>query len=159
LTHRLDDQLLVYDKIDDKVHLLDDTAAAVFELLEQGAGVDAIKSALDGRQTVLPGAELLALTLDELAKARLLESDFRESVPVNESRRQMLQKLTGAAALLIPAIVTLTPNRAYAQASRFGLGGPCTSSAQCFSGCCGSNSSGTCNNNQCSPNTCNNCSH
>ena len=37
LTHRLDGQLMVYDKRDDQIHLLDGTTATVFELLEKGA--------------------------------------------------------------------------------------------------------------------------
>jgi len=160
LSHRLDDQLLVYDKLDDKIHLLDGTPAAVFEMLQQGVEVHAIAANLDSRQTVLPGAELLALALDDLDKARLLVGDSTKATPVNEGRRQVLQKVAGAAAaLLLPAIVTLSPSRAYAQASKFGLGANCTSSTQCLSGCCASNSSGGCVNNTCNdPNICSNCS-
>ena len=118
LSHRLDGQLMVYDKTDDNIHLLDGTTATVFELLEQGTGMGAIESKLDTQQTVAPGAELLALALDELAQARLLEGKERKSAPEMDNRRQALQKLAGVgAALLIPAIVTLVPRGAQAQAS------------------------------------------
>ena len=155
LTHRLDDQLVVYDVADNQIHLLDGTTATVYESLQQGVAHSAIESKLDAQQTVAPGAELLALALDELAKARLLEGESRESTPVMESRRQMLQKLAGVgAALLIPAIVTLAPGNAYGQGTGLANGSACTLSSQCASGCCATNSAGTCSNNHCSPNTC-----
>lgn len=157
LTHRLDDQLVVYDTTDEQIHLLAGPTAVVYESLQEGAASDAIESKLDA-QGVAPGAELLALALDELAKARLIESDWRESAPVMESRRQALQKLAGVgAALLIPAIVTLAPNTVYGQVTLFTNGTLCTLSNQCLSGCCATNSAGTCTNGRCSPNTCLNC--
>lgn len=151
LSHRLDGQLMVYDKTDDNIHLLDGTTATVFELLEQGTGIGAIESKLDTQQTVAAGAELLALALDELAQARLLEGEERKSAPEMDNRRQALQKLAGVgAALLIPAIVTLVPRGAQAQASGV-IGATCTHNFQCASGCCGSNSAGACTSNKCSP--------
>jgi hypothetical protein len=159
LSHRLDDQLVVYDVTADRIHLLDGTTATVYESLQQGAGRNAIESKLDAQQTVGAGAELLALALDELAKARLIDGDSRESTPVMESRRQMLQKLAGVgAALLIPAIVTLAPNNLYSQAATgFVNGTACTSNSQCASNCCATNSAGPCKNKTCSPVTCANC--
>ena len=145
---------MVYDKADDQIHLLDGTTATVFELLEQGAASEAIESTLSARQTIAPGAELLALALDELAQARLLQGKAEKSTSAMQSRRQALQKLAGAgAALLIPAIVTLTPNRALAQGTLGGIGAACTTNNQCANNCCGKNSSGgvDCHSNQCSP--------
>jgi len=142
LSHRLDGQLMVYDKTENNIHLLDGTTATVFELLQQGAGSAAIESKLDAQQTIAPGAELLALALDELAQARLLEGEARKSTVAMESRRQMLQKLVGVgAALLIPAIVTVAPSTAYAQTSCRVGGAACTLDGQCCSGNCLGNGS------------------
>lgn len=159
LSHRLDDQLVVYDVAADRIHLLDGTTATVYESLQKGVGCSAIESKLNAQQTVAPGAELLALALDELTKARLIDGDSGESTPAMESRRQMLQKLAGVgAALLIPAIVTLAPNTLYSQAATgFVNGTACTSSSQCASRCCASNAVGSCVTHTCSPNTCANC--
>lgn len=158
LSHKLDDQLIIYDPASEQIHLLAGTTATVYEALQHGAATDAIESKLDSQQTIAPGAELLALALDELAKARLIGSDSRESTAVMESRRQLLQKLFGVgAALLIPAIVTLAPNRAYGQATGFVDGTACTSSNQCANRCCADNSGGSCSNHRCSPRTCSSC--
>ncbi len=159
LSHRLDDQLVVYDVTADRIHLLDGTTATVYESLQQGVGRNAIESKLDAQQTVAPGAELLDLALDELTKARLIDGDSRQSTQAMESRRQMLQKLAGVgAALLIPAIVTLAPNNLYSQAATgFINGTACTLSSQCASRCCATISAGTCSNHTCSPSTCASC--
>lgn len=156
LTHRLDDQLMVYDRTDDQIHLLDGTTATVFGLLAQGVSADAIASKLDALQTVAPGAKLLEIALGDLARARLIENEPRNAAPVARGRREVLQKLAGAgAALLIPAIVTLTPSRAYAQTSQGQIGAICTRNSECVNGCCGKNSTGNCITNTCvDPNTC-----
>lgn len=149
---------MVYDKTDDQIHLLDGTTATVFELLEQGAASEAIESMLNAQQTVAPGAELLAMALEELSQARLLEGKAAQSEPVMEGRRKALQKLVGVgAALLIPAIVTLAPSRAYAQTGSGAVNSTCSANGQCGPGlCCPTNSAGTgCHTKQCSPVGCN----
>ncbi|MEO7685261.1 MAG: hypothetical protein ABIU86_15130 [Gemmatimonadaceae bacterium] len=121
LRHQLDGQVLVYDAREDRVHLLDTTTGHVFELLEQGdRSREGIVSELAARMNSAESDSLLQLSLDELRKADLLVDGPTPVEPLSDiSRRDLLRKVgfAGAAALLIPAITTLTAKRAYAQAS------------------------------------------
>jgi hypothetical protein len=133
LRHPFVDQVLVYDTTQDRIHLLDGTTAAVVDSLEKGEAADTIAAKLEHMQGTAGGLELLALALDELAKAELTERSTGDAAPMPEiTRRKMIGKFAGlGAAILIPAIVSLTPNSASAQASVFGCGSACTQTAQC----------------------------
>ena len=150
LRHRLDDQLLVYDRQEEQVHLLDGTTASVVEMLDQGIPSDSIAGRLGGTEGVEGGAELLALALDQLAQARLIDPSEKSVAPMRETtRRQMIQRLAGlSAALIVPAIVTLAPRPAYAVTGG-GIGTACSASTQCSTNCCKSNGNATQGQNTC----------
>lgn len=139
LRHRLDEQVLVYDPGDDKVHLLDPTTACVLDLLEEGKwSADRIMEEVARRVNVTPSEALLSLSLDELRKADLLDGRTAPLAPVTDvRRREMLRKLglAGAAALLIPAITTITATPAYA-ASCLLDNTDCINNSQCCSNKC-----------------------
>jgi len=139
LRHRLDDQVLVYEPGNDKVHLLDPTTACVLDLLEEGKwSADRIMGEVARRVNVASSEALLELSLDELRKADLLDGGTASLAPVTDlHRREMLRKvgLAGAAALLIPAITTITATPAYA-ASLLTAGQTCVVGGQCRSGIC-----------------------
>lgn len=139
LRHRLDEQMLVYDPGDDKVHLLDPTTACVLDLLEEGKwSASRIMEEVARRVNVTPSEALLSLSLDELRKADLLDGRTAPLAPVTDvRRREMLRKLglAGAAALLIPAITTITATPAYAVSCLL-FGATCTLGGQCCSGNC-----------------------
>ena len=131
LRHELDGQMLIYDAVQDRVHLLDSTTGQVYELLEEGGRTrEGIVSELAARMSALDSDSLLQLSLEELRKADLLDDRAVPVAPLSEmNRRALLRKvgLAGAAALLIPAIATLTPGRAYAQGTCLPEGAPCSS--------------------------------
>ena len=145
LHHALDKQVLVYDSRDGLVHLLDPATACVMQLLEEGVTTaDEIVSQIAIRLDVPRNAEFLPLALDELRKAGLLDLSA-ETAPaplVEVNRRDMIRKLalTGAAAMLVPAVATLTATPGYAQGSaQIGIGGSCTQDSQCLApatNCC-----------------------
>jgi hypothetical protein len=142
LRQRLDEQILVYDPREDKVHLLDPTTACVLDLLEEGGWASQrMTEEVARRLNVVANEDLISLSLDELRKADLLDTSSTSVAPVTDlRRREMLRKvgLAGAAALLIPAITTLTATPAYAVGTNCVLaGGACTRGAQCCSGICG----------------------
>ena len=115
LRHRLDNELLVYDTKEEQVHLLNPTTFAVVEMLEEGVDSATMASRLGAQNNTDAGAEILALALDELAKAKLLEAKAgsHSSIIPDGNRRQMIQRaVTLGATLLVPAIVTLTPKAA-----------------------------------------------
>lgn len=147
LRHRLDEQTLVYDPRDDKVHLLDPTTACVLDLLEEGKwSPSRMTDELARRMNVIANDDIIALSLDELRKADLLDAS---SAPIPEvtdlRRREMLRKvgLAGAAALLIPAITTLTATPAYAASCGL-IGTACTLDTQCCDLCCDTITTRTC---------------
>ncbi len=129
LRQRLDEQILVYDPREDKVHLLDPTSACVLDLLEEGGWAEQ-------RMT-----EEVARRLNVAASEDLVDTGSAPVPPVTDlRRREMLRKvgLAGAAALLIPAITTLTASPAYAVGTNCRLQGiGCTRGIECCSGVCG----------------------
>jgi hypothetical protein len=129
LRHQLDGQVLVYDAREDRVHLLDTTTGHVFELLEQGdRSREGIVSELARRMDSPETESLLQLSLDELRKADLLDDAAVSMAALSDiTRRDLLRKvgLAGAAAVLIPAIATLTATSAYAQGSCLPSGHRC----------------------------------
>jgi hypothetical protein len=156
LRHPLEQQLLVYDTGSERVHLLDSSSAILFELLtETGWTFETITFALAERTGIAPSRELVDLALEELRSAGLLDETIADIAPMPDvNRREALRSLAvaGAAAVLLPAITTLTATRAYGQGSgATGVGGSCSSNGQCMSGhCCG----GTCRATACNGDTC-----
>ena len=141
LRHRLDEQSLVYDPRDDKVHLLDTTTACVLDLLEEGGwGRDRMKTEVARRLNIDVSDDLVSLSLDELRKADLLDTSDATIAPVTDmARREMLRKvgIAGATAILIPVITTLTATPAYAACTGLrSAGSTCAAGSQCCSGVC-----------------------
>jgi hypothetical protein len=106
-------------------------------LKEDGRTIKEVTTELASETDSVAGAALFELAVAELGKAELLEEDIKRPV-ADVSRRELLRKfvLAGAAAALAPAIVTLSPSRAYAQGSCFARGDACTVDAQCCSNRC-----------------------
>jgi hypothetical protein len=137
LKHRLEDEVLVYDTALANIHLLDGTTARVAELLDQGRDEVDIVTELEVKPGSGAGAPLLALALDELSKADLVEYP-QPARPMSEvTRRQLLQKLAViGAGLVIPMVLSVTPGRAGAQSA--GCGQFCaskTTNCHPFAGC------------------------
>ncbi len=143
LKHPLEKQLLVYDTRWDQVHLLDQTTACVMQLLEEGGWTrEGITAELSERLGIEPNPGLLPLAIEELRAAALLDVPIGHTSDLDSvSRRELVKSLAlgGAAALLMPAVATLTATPGYAQggtAPNKGLGGTCSSNSQCISNNC-----------------------
>lgn len=153
LCHPLDDQILVYDSENDRIHLLDKTTGAVVAWMQKGETAELIATKLEERTQTDRGEELLALALDELANADLIQNSAQDSVVIPEvTRRRMLAGFASiGAAILVPTIVSLTPSTAGAQTS-VSCGSACVTTASCpgttrpTCHCCkiGGNTDGTC---------------
>jgi hypothetical protein len=135
ICNHLDDELLVYDRRDDKVHLLDPITARVLKFLERREGTEQdIVLHLDRLSSDTSGDDLLALALSELRKAGLLEDQPASAADL--TRRNLFRKVTLAGAALIPAIVTLSPSLAHGQGSCLPKKACCTIDANCCSNKC-----------------------
>ncbi len=140
LTHDLDSQLLVSDSEGNQVHLLDPTSACVMSLLQEGGWtMEGMQAEVTSRLGIPAEAHVVALAIDELRNAGLLEeTGAPQPQVIDAGRREVVKKLAlaGAAAFLIPAITTLTATKGYAQATGSLLlcQGPCTADSQCAGG-------------------------
>lgn len=146
LCHKLDDELLVYDPKEDQIHLLNAPTYEVLEMLQRGGDREMIISRLHASRKT--AEDMLALAIDELAKAGLLDS--KPQAPVSAitdmNRRAMVQRVAIAtSALLVPAIITLSPKSASAQ-SNTPDNSACTTSSQCITHCCSNSNGSNCGN-------------
>ncbi len=159
LQHPLDDQTLVYDPERDTVHLLDRSTACVLDMLNEGGWTqEGMKVELAARIQVPADDALVALSMDALYTAGLLEATGPQPAPLSEiTRRDLVGKLamTGAAALLIPVVATLTATRAYA-GTLVPVDQACITTSNCQTNliCCG----GVCRPAACNNTTNSNCS-
>lgn len=104
LIRELPNELLVYDQVQHRAHCLNRTAALVFR------HADGTRSAAELAR--LPGAddEVVPLALEQLAAAGLLEAgawDAAAEPPAGMSRREVARRVGLAAAVLLPAVVSI----------------------------------------------------
>lgn len=140
LCNELDGQMLIYNQHADSIHLLDPTTARVFELLQVGARTkEEVVSKLTDIDGSRSGAALFDLAIEELRKAELLDERVSSAATITGiGRRELLLKLalTGAAAAIVPTIVTLSATRAFGQGSCLPKKACCNVNADCCSDKC-----------------------
>jgi hypothetical protein len=145
LTHHLDGQVVAYDARHDRVHLLDATTGCVLNLLSEKAWTEEdLMAEMKARIGVSTSRDLLALSIEELTKADLVENSSAGVRLDDVTRREAVRRVAaaGIAAALIPSVLTLTPSTAHAQ------GSTCAGSSNLPSGCsCSGN--GNCASNSC----------
>jgi hypothetical protein len=148
---QLPDETLVYDHLTKKAHCLNQTAGLVWKHCDGNTTVAELSVMLH-RELDVPASEALVyLTLEKLARRKLLET-----VPdVRRGRRDMLRKLAVAA---LPFIMTVAAPRANAAASKPACpggqvmcngtcvtpkagGASCSAGCQCTVGLCSSQAS------------------
>jgi hypothetical protein len=151
LIRELPDELVVYDQEQHRAHCLNRTAALVYR------HADGTRTAAELAR--LPGAnrEVVALALEQLAAAGLLEATPTATRADAESisRRDVARRVGLAAAILLPAVVSIvapTPAEAAATCvtSCAGKtpGTPCTSyGANPCTEFCASSTGGSCTDN------------
>ncbi len=99
LVHRIEDEVVVYDRTQKKAHRLNEAVAKVWNRLDGKRSVGEIAGGLDLDESVV------ALAIDDLANAQLLES----SEPLSVSRRSALRRVASAAAVgvLLPVVTSI----------------------------------------------------
>jgi hypothetical protein len=144
LIRELPDELLVYDQEQHHAHCLNRTAAVVFRHADGTLTVREIARRLDPQGG--PEAEqAVRLALEQLRAAGLLEAALEPALSAQGlSRREVARRVGIAAAILLPAVVTIvapTPAEAAAtcvtSCSGKTDGTPCTclSESPCFRSC------------------------
>lgn len=99
LVHQVEDEMVVYDRTQKRAHRLNEAVAKVWSLLDGERSVDEIAGELELDESVV------ALAVDDLANAQLLES----SEPLSVSRRSALRRVASAAAVgvLLPVVASI----------------------------------------------------
>lgn len=120
LIEELDDELLVYDLDADKAHRLNHTAAAVFRNADGERSVADLVDVVGPTVGELVDEDLILITLDNLAEARLIEDyESRASRDARLSRRRFIRRAgtVAAAAMVLPIVHSIVAPSAQAQSS------------------------------------------
>jgi ferric-dicitrate binding protein FerR (iron transport regulator) len=149
LIRELPDEMLVYDQERHRAHCLNRTAAAVFRLADGTRSVDDLAHALDPAAESPDAAAAVTLALGQLSESGLLECQPPEESTAGLTRRDVARRFGIAAAILLPAVVTMlapTPAEAAATCVTSCVGQPngtpctCTGTPPCIDVC----QTGTC---------------
>ncbi len=110
ISEQVSDELVLLDPIDLKVHHLNASAAAIFELCDGAHTVEDLAQPLLDTLASNDARQYVQATLELLAEAQLLEP---ESVSPTVGRRTFLKSLSGLVALPVVASVLIpTPSQA-----------------------------------------------
>ncbi len=137
----LQNETLVYDRDRDEAHCLNITAGLVWKHCDGKTNVEEIAKAVGAETQTVPDDRIVWLALEELAKFSLLTVRPESHAHVAGINRRQLVRRIGVAALALPAIISISAPTAQAQVSCPAAPPlpddcPCTSSAQCQTGCC-----------------------
>ena len=119
LVHQVEDEMVVYDRTQKRAHRLNEAVAKVWSLLDGERSVSEMAGELEVDESVV------ALAVDDLANAQLLES----SEPLSVSRRSALRRVASAAAVgvLLPVVASIpAPLAAEAESDGAICDAPCT---------------------------------
>jgi hypothetical protein len=134
--HELPDELLVYDKVRDQAHCLNQSAALVWRACDGQCAPSEIARKLTTQLAVAVPEDLVLLTLVQLEDIHLLEQPETLAPSfAGMSRRQMARSLGLGAAVALPVISSiLVPTPAQA-ATCLAPGQPCSPVTLCCTSC------------------------
>ncbi|HYP27196.1 MAG TPA: PqqD family protein [Blastocatellia bacterium] len=108
VSHETSDELLVYDLKRHKAHCLNRSAALVWKYCDGQTSVKELARRLGKEMDAPADEEVVWLALERLGKAHLLrERAVRLDGPAGLSRREVIRKLSMAAAIALPAVTSI----------------------------------------------------
>jgi hypothetical protein len=124
---QVDDEVIVYDRVDHRASCLNAVTAAVWHLCDGDTEIAMMTGRLRERGFQEAADEVVLLALDQLKRARLLEAVGENSTTrrSNVSRRKLLREL-GISAAAVPALSAITVPTAAQAASCLTQDMPCT---------------------------------
>ena len=134
--HELADEILVYDKVRDRAHCLNQTAALVWRAYDGQLTIEEIARKLTKQLGVAVPKDVVLLALSQLEEIHLLEQ--RETVPTSFagiSRRQMARSLALTATVALPVITSILVPRPAQAATCIAPGQPCSPVQLCCTSC------------------------
>ena len=136
VVRELPEEVLVYDLKRDRAHCLNPTAAFIWRHCDGKMTMAKMAQMIEREFATPVDEEVVWLALQQFDKFHLLEE--RITIPnagPGLSRRALVRRL-GVAAVLLPAIISITAPTAQAQGSCRANGVGCTQNGQCCSNCC-----------------------
>lgn len=139
----LPDETLVYDLEKEKAHCLNQTATFIWKNCDGAITPKALAGKMERELGQPVSEEMIWLALDQLERFNLLEDRLIKPMHLASMSRRDLVRRIGVAALLLPAIVSITAPTAQAQVSCIASGNLCHPQIPCCDpgGC---NPSGRC---------------
>lgn len=157
ISKEADGELLIYDRVRDRAHCLNGSAAAIWKLCDGQTTPNEIAAKLsDAVQRQSPvvsrqssvAEEVVWLALTELRRTHLLEESERSGhwpqTILGMSRRDAIRRIGLGAAIAIPVVASITaPTAVQAAVSCKDRCSPC-STGECCSGVCGNSAATGC---------------
>jgi hypothetical protein len=134
--HEVADEILVYDKVRDQAHCLNQTAALVWRACDGRRAPEEIARKLTKQLAVAVPEDVVLLALVQLEEIHLLEQ--RKTIPgsfAGMSRRQMARSLGLTAAVALPVITSILVPRPAQAATCIAPGQPCSPVQLCCTSC------------------------
>ena len=135
ITVEVEGELLVYDRIRDRAHCLNQTAATVWKLCDGRTSTAVLTRSVSKALRVPVRDIVIQLALKHLSARHLLAENYDAvGLPVDLSRRALVRRL-GLSVALLPLITSLSAPTALAAVS---CSGPCTGGpgrGTCSPGC------------------------
>jgi hypothetical protein len=117
VVQQTNEEVLLYDLIDNKAYCLNETSAAIWELCDGNRSVTEMNVKLSEKMKESTSEELVWLALDQLKKEKLLTNHETITIDFNGmSRRDAIRKVGFASLIALPVILSLhTPTSASVQ--------------------------------------------
>jgi len=134
--YELPDEVLVYDKVRDQAHCLNQSAALVWRACDGQLAPSEIARKLTTQLAVAVPEDLVLLALFQLEEIHLLEQ--RGTIPTSfpgMSRRQMSRSLGLTAAIALPVITSIMAPTPAQAATCLAPGQPCSPVTLCCTSC------------------------
>ena len=137
----LEDEVLVYDLVENKAFCLNQTSAEIWRKCDGTRSIAGIADELREELDSSVSENYVLLAIEQLEKNNLLVTNSEpENFFNNMSRREMIQKVGLSSMIALPIVSSLiAPKAVMAQScamTPLSNGCPCTSNGSCNSGCC-----------------------
>ncbi len=145
LEQNMDDELVLYDTLNDKANLLNRTAALIWQQCDGKSTPREIAARVSLQLGAPVDESVVWYTLNQLSDKNLLQTSVAMPHPFQHlTRRDFLRAGLVGAAVVLPVVVTMTAPKVSQAASCVASAEPCDSSTNCCSGGVGACSDGSC---------------
>lgn len=138
VVQELENEILIYDLMNDKAYCLNKTSAMIWQLCDGKNSVAEMSLNLSKKLSQPISEDLIWLALDNFKKDNLLEESQQLEIKFNGlNRRDVIKKIGFASMIALPIVSSvIAPSAAMAQSGLLANNAACTTNSQCQSGNC-----------------------